>query len=199
RIIGAERGRLFVYRANYAFLDREHVGIWTAVCEPPSFRSVVRWDRMASWGGGGLFADDGTLELGDVAAAAIPSVPDDLRVVGNGYRDPDAVRLQRAGFVVDRPWHEKDDVDWSEVWRKPVHDGAMFELTRGSTRRDWYTRYALVRADGTRVELDGVMWADVDHDGRIIGAERGRLFVADTDTLSSFEVVADLNEMTPPA
>jgi hypothetical protein len=60
-------GRLFVYfAANWSTAAREMrgSGAWTGICEPPSFKALVRWPADDTWGGGGVFLSDREIRIG---------------------------------------------------------------------------------------------------------------------------------------
>jgi hypothetical protein len=190
-------GELLVY---FAGRYRDQVPTWTAVSRPPYLTALVRWPKGDAWGGGGLFADERTLELNHPPSEWTPAdgvdVPTDVRVRPFGARPGGGedvpvwwARLERDGWVRRQDGESAEQrssapVHWvldpPAVWAK-AHRGWVLEmLLRGVGERggSWYVleHRVLDRAGEVVLDLGRTDWADWSRSGELLFARDGRLY-----------------------
>lgn len=204
------RGRIYERRCDlspsgekliyFAAKHRPPYGTWTAVSRPPYLTALALWPKGDAWGGGGLFANERTIELNHPASqsALAPEfrLPKTISVVphgklsGAGEDDPLlSARLSRDGWTLSDEAEFKRESSRAPVsWTYPRHQ--VWEKTRGRWRlqmrllgiheRDgaWYVlEHRLLDARGTaQVDFGRSDWADWARDGDLLLARDGRLY-----------------------
>lgn len=204
------RGRIYERRCDlspsgekliyFAAKHRPPYGTWTAVSRPPYLTALALWPKGDAWGGGGLFANERTIELNHpVSQSALAPefrLPRSISVVPHGARsgagedDPLlSARLTRDGWKLAdegeiRQESSRAPVSWTfprhQVWQKRRGGWTLEMRLLGMHERDgaWYVlEHRLLDASGTaHVDFGRSDWADWARDGDVLLAREGRLY-----------------------
>lgn len=217
--LSPDGGMLAYFAASY----RAPFGTWTAISRPPYLTALALWPKGDAWGGGGVFARPGLLELdhlpgsdGAVPLADGSRIPAGLEVrpmgpcPGQGRSWPiEHRRLMRDGWTMQRTGRAKrhgcqSRYGWTfdppQRSQRPAGRGAtlavlLHALFEKQGRHE--VRTAVIEQGTARRDLGRVDWADADHNGDVLYAANGCLHrIAARNLLKAEAVlVADLNDM----
>lgn len=209
--------------AYFAASYRPPFETWTAISRPPYLTALALWPKGDAWGGGGLFARPGLLELNHVPGSkgTFPladgfRVPAGLKVCpmgphsGRGENWPiEHRRLMRDGWTICWTGEAKHHghrspyrwtFDPAHRSQRPIGRGAtlavlLHALNEKQGRYD--VRTAVVEHGTARRDLGRVDWADADHTGDVLYAANGCLYRIAAHKLFETEavLVADLSSM----
>lgn len=198
----AENGLVSYYTTN-----------WTAVSRPPWLTALALWPEGDSYGGGGFFRDNRTLDL----YSFYPVVhkdhqPSGLTVNYMGfktvlYTSVYTRQLQANGWVVlqEGKFDQKDEKDEAYIRAKSHKDKELTILNtydKVNHKKQEATRgYRFsVKNDLTQNQYslpDNVTWADWDQQGRLVFAGAGQLFADTSGTGENPILLADFNPQVP--
>ena len=209
-------GELLVYFA--ARHHGEHP-TWTAVSRPPYLTALAWWPKGDAWGGGGLFADERTLELNhaDRAPAGDRPLPTDVRVRPFGTRPGRGedmpvwwARLERDGWVRRQDGKAvaqrfSAPVHWAfdppAVWARTHRRWELQMLLSGVGERggSWYVleHRVLDRSGELVLDLGRTDWADWSRSGELLFARDGRLYRTRPEPGAEPDELIDLRELRP--
>lgn len=186
-------GALLVY---FAGKFRGDVETFTAISRPPFFTPLAFWPGRGAYGGGGAFTSRSELVLGTHAVdrAPLAQAPTSFEV-----RPCDAaVWPARHGFSPSGAERGAEDKP------SPAGRGLVLRRSRSegaAARPDGRRRLHTLVQGAERCELGRPDWADWDHDGSLLVAERGCLFRRDVARIferpgsAAPRLVADLRAM----
>lgn len=216
------RGDLFVY---FCGKFKAAIDTFTAISRPPYFTALALWPAHGTWGGGGFFAADRRVILD--YASVVPelnggrTIPPDLEIgtivdyrAQHGADAPDANQgwhLRARGVDGEPPPGSAMRVVFAEPW---IHERPYPMRPKLALERSWLGMfevngpnsvysYRLVerRSDGAEThaeELGRLDWADWDHDGSLLLADRGclwrRPFTGSLARPGDTRLVADLRD-----
>jgi hypothetical protein len=186
--------------------DTEYTYAWTAVSRPPWLTALALWPKGDCWWGGGLFAFNRTLVLNHRPGEDTPHprhMPTGLRVSPNpeahGEDEPlYSQRLERDGWVLRQDWDL--EVTWRggfktlrpQVRERNQPSGQfVLRMSRGVSGFHHVEHFALVQPSGATVPLTA-QWADWDQAGRLVMLEKGKVQVAEPETLRQPRILLDL-------
>lgn len=231
------RGRVYERRCDlspsgerlvyFAASHRGPIGTWTAVSRPPFLRALAMWPKDDTWGGGGLFVDERTLQLNhrlhEHTMVEGEHVPADVGVVpfgerpGGGEDEPLlSARLRRDGWEVRDPGETRRNpadaamgwtIDPPQVWARGHGPWELRMELHGIGQRkgSWYAigHRVVDRGGGEVLDLGRSDWADWSRSGELLVARAGRLHRGRAPEFALEELI-DLHdlrftEVAPPA
>ena len=166
-------GKLFVYFAGKWRARARDLGygdVWTAVSRPPYLTALALWPDTSTYGGGGIFFDNQSVQVGWPGLHHHPDHP------------PGPLLVNPALVPPPPCWQE----GWLPVpfvtpvgqYRKPCGPLALgrdLPVHRASRARIIYYLYRSARGPIAQFESH---WADWDHRGRLVAAVGGRILTA---------------------
>lgn len=195
---------------------------WTAVSRPPYFTALALWPKGDTYGGGGLFGDERTIQLNHAPyhrkLADGFAIPKSMTVgamsgcPGGGEDDPIwSTRLARDGWVLRQAGRAYENKRGSKIWwsyREPViwtkshrlWTLQMRILGLHATGGPWWVTDHRIFDDAGNValDLDHSDWADWSSSGDVLFAREGRLYripIGARTSLPDPVEVADLREL----
>jgi len=205
------KGRIFERRCDLSpsgemlvYLAAKHkgpIGTWTAISRPPYLTALALWPNSGTWGGGGLFESEFSLQLNHDSAhrelADGFDLPKAMRVhplghhPGRGEDDPIYhMRLLRDGWTLKQKGQPTEDrgAAWRFIepqicekrvsWRKSAY--CLHMKLRGifeRSGRKYLLDHEVLTENGESVlELPRTDWADWDGNGDLLFSQDGRLF-----------------------
>jgi hypothetical protein len=174
-------GELLIYfAAKFERATKDSFYSWTAISRPPYLTALVLWPGVGAWDGGGLFESDSCVWVNqnEWKEELNASKPQRLEIRFAASRGEDypvfMPRLLRDG------WEQRAELGVNNRVVKPAPNdrftlamhwrGSDFDHPLRYYLRDWDT-------DKER-SLDGIGWADFDHEGHLVFARGGKLFRA---------------------
>lgn len=190
---------------NYA------TSFWTAVSRPPYFTALALWFLGPSYNGGGMWIDNRTLGFNNQ-----PYADDVAKPMPRGFRrvdlnlGPGEDRGIWNRLLTTRGWlgektsmFKKSELSTGTIL-KPF-SGGMIRYRETTVRSQWLWKdretWELLDADNRVVwssadQPMGWTWVDVDHRGRVLLADGGRLFVWEDFPAGEPRLIIDLNDNT---
>ena len=182
--------------------DPEYGTSWTAISRPPYLTALALWPTGYAWGwtynGGGLFLSNTEiwLDLSEDAEAHPNHTPQGL-AVRNRKENPyggrelaEDKRRARDGWERIQEWQTEDVPGIGPVTLTPRIDRKQSPhrpqaLILTTNTADYKRREAYAVEDGTGAQkpLTGVDWADWDHRGRLVFAQKGKILTQDADAI----------------
>ena len=172
--------RLIYFAATWKGLQS-----WTAISRPPYLTALALWPKGDAWGGGGLFADDRTIQLnhGPRAPERVEGgLPRRMRLqpFGGGGEDWPiyGMRLARDGWtlVQEGGVHKAGgEYEWELDPPLIYEKRGLRMIVRGigNTNGPWYAIDHEVAGART---LPKTSWADWDDNGDLLWAQDGTLY-----------------------
>ncbi len=204
----------------YLAVNANNAISWTGICKPPWLKTVVHWENIGSWHGGGWWLSDKTLVVnpghaGAQMTAAIgpprSKIPFKTELRPHPFGEDEGVlyfRLERDGFVYQgkkapKNWkhaawmfHIPTALDgWKWSFSKKHPDLWVFQNKYSELGRTF--RFEL--SDQPKF-LDGADWVTWDNLGQLIVARAGKVEVYDLRGLKTQKPrwSFDLDDLTPP-
>ncbi len=197
-------GSLMIYfagRQTPRAMASDYTCFWTAISRPPYLTALALWPNFVSWGGGGLFLSNTEIWLGMLedrregrAIAHADHTPQGLTIQTRPDSSPavpiEEQRRARDGWERIQEWQRESVPGHGTVTLTPRIDrkqnphGPQSLLLTTNTR-DYRTRevYAVEDSTGAKGPLTGVEWADWDHRGRLVFAQKGKILTQDADAI----------------
>ncbi|MFQ5502964.1 MAG: hypothetical protein ACE5EQ_11805 [Phycisphaerae bacterium] len=201
------RGRLFPFRCDVSFDGRwmvylamgSHAETWNGLCRPPWLKTIVDWENVGTWHGGGCWTDDNTLsinpnrycdfdcEMPELRRHDSVSLPFRIDVLPDvEYSEDFGVlfpRLARDGWQREGELGREEKVKGKDYAFRCVDDpGWVWFPTPGHPRlRMFYQGYSSGRGHTFEFTMQGypdlldasVEWATWDAMGQLIVARAG--------------------------
>ncbi|MBX3061880.1 MAG: hypothetical protein KF726_02835 [Anaerolineae bacterium] len=187
----------YYYRGMPEMKEAGYEPTWTAISKPPYFTALTLWNQIGTWGGGGYFLDNDTVCLNTMSFPKIHpkhqpprwlninldnckhTSPQIHRMEQNGWRQsgetPSHQVKSGIGVTYEPPLTFSRTSPNAQSHLRMLERGYSFKARYGSPR---LIRYTIQRvADGKEFQISDT-WADWDQRGRLVYAEKGKLFTA---------------------
>jgi len=219
-------GKYLIYLDNQ-FEDQDSA---TVISKPPYWNALTKWKHYNPlFGmGGGVFNSENEVVLNwhfKLEADKLFPVNPQLNVIckGKSY-DVENVRLERDGWslldskeFVDNEMNrlKKTSMFWNdiymenrfqttpELWSKPITKTSfLYRLSYLHPKKIKRLSKFFIKKRQEVKELEGIEWAEVDHNGRIIATKNGtlmasKIFNDGSVQLDNLEILHDLNALKP--
>lgn len=202
----------------------------TIISKPPFWTAITKWKHYNPLFdiGGGIFNSENEIVLNwhyMLEAEKLFPVSPQLKVISKGESfNVETARLERDGWnLLDaKEFVEKEvnnqqesSIFWDDIytgnpfqsspdlWSKPITKSSfLYRLSYLHPKKiKRLSKFFIKRRQEVR-ELDGIEWAEVDYNGRIIATRNGalmasKIFNDGSVQLSNLEILHDLNALKP--
>lgn len=212
-------GSLFLYVARKARTparyQSDYTHKWTAISKPPYFTALALWPVGDTTDGGGLFLNNHTVWLNHQSMQAHKNhQPKGLKIKASTEPDNFRLREKRDGWqlIQEGQFSFEKQSGWSSlgvkgitirpyIWHKydPTHQYRLVtQIYREPNLRRKYLHYVVDESNHSELQLEDVVWADWDLQGRLIFAREGQLFASKTaEEPGEVKMIADFHTNKP--
>ena len=192
-------GTMLIYfagRETRRAMASDYTCFWTAISRPPYLTALALWPNGVSWGGGGLFLSNTEiwLNLRKDAEAHPNHPPQGLTITPppEESRLPTVEDQRRArdGWERVQEWQMETVPERGLVTTTPrldrkqnPHGPQVLILTTMKADYRWREAYTIEDGTGANEMLTGAEWADWDHRGRLVYAQKGKILAQDADAI----------------